>query len=45
MIIDMPPERTGNLQTDFDRLWDWAFKTAESLRVEREGTRNELAET
>ena len=36
MPIELPPMRTGNIQEDFARLWDWAFKLAEALRLQEE---------
>lgn len=44
MPIEFPPERTGDLKTDFDRLWEWAWHLAETLRL-REEEQNGIPKT
>ena len=44
MPIETPPVRTGDLKTDFDRLWEWAWHLAETLRL-REEEQNGIPKT
>ena len=44
MPIELPPMRTGDLREDFDRLWDWAFRLAETLRLMEE-RQNAISQT